>query len=304
MGLIGENIHIISPAIKNAIAEKNENFILNLAKRQIEAGIKIIDLNIGPAKGPVAGAMEWLVSLVQNNFDVDFSLDTTNLIELEKGLKCIKNPENSFLNSTSAEPIKLDNATTLASKYNCNLIALTMNNSSGIPKTAEERLELAYEMACVANEKGIENSKIYVDPLVLPVCVDQNQASITLNSIRMFKESFDPEIKTVIGLSNISNGCKNEFRALINRTFLTLALGAGLDCAIIDALDNETIEMYNKIKSSDSGLLEIYFSLFEMSKNFGELEDITFDKDDIEQVKIYKTAQILLNKEIYTHSFI
>lgn len=303
MTLIGENIHIISPVVKLAIIEKNEKFILDLVKKQIEAGVKTIDLNIGPGKGGLVGSMKWLINLIQNNFKVDFSLDTTSLDELKSGFEILNNSKNSFLNSASAEPTRLSTTTKLAKEFDANLIALTLNNS-GIPKTAEERLELAYEMATAANEEGIENSKIYLDPLVLPVCVDQTQAGVTLDSIRMFKESFDPEIKTIIGLSNISNGCTKEYRPLINRVFLVLAMGSGLDGAIVDALDLETIKTYNAVKQGKGDVNEIYFSLYEMSKNFADFEDLKINKEDEEQLKIYKTAQILLNKEIYTHSFV
>ena len=302
MSLIGENIHIISPSVKEAIANRNENFILDLVNRQLQSGVDTIDLNIGPAKGPIEGSMKWLVELLQSNFSkTAFSLDTTSLAELTSGFEVLKNPEQAFLNSASAVPERLQNTTELAAKYNSNLIALTLSET-GIPKTAEERFELAYIMAEVANAMGIENSKIYLDPLVLPVCVDQNQAGVALESIRMFKESFEPEIKTVVGLSNISNGCTKEFRPLINRVFLVLALGAGLDCAIVDSFDVETVQLYNDTKKGT--LKGIWASLYEMSKAFGTLEEVKFDKTDSEQFKIYKTAQILLNKEIYTHSYL
>lgn len=307
MALIGENIHIISPVVKAAIVEKNDEFILDLVKKQVNCGINIIDLNIGPAKGALAKSMARLVNLIQENFpDIAISLDTTSISELKEGFEALKSRKNSFLNSASADPQRLSNTVALASEYSVNLIALTLDNSTGIPKTPEERLELAYSMAIAANENGIENGKIFLDPLVLPVCVDQAQASVTLNSIRMFKESFDPEIKTIIGLSNISNGCTRELRPLINRVFFTLALGAGLDAAIVDGLDTEIINLYNALKSGKNAetLNPIYFALYEMSKNFGELTDLTVDKNDPEQVRVFKTAQILLNKEIYTHSFV
>lgn len=305
MSLIGENIHIISPSVKQAIAERDENFILDLVKKQLEAGVDVIDLNIGPAKGPLEGSMKWLIELVQgvgkSSAAVNFSLDTTSLAELKSGFEVLKNPTGAFLNSASAVQERLENTTKLAAKYGANLIALTLGEA-GIPKTAEERFELAYTMVEVANAQGIENNKIYLDPLVLPVCVDQTQAGTALESIRMFKESFEPEVKTVVGLSNISNGCTKEFRPLINRVFFTLALGAGLDCAIVDSFDTQTVELHNCLKN---GTAEgIYAALYDMSKNFGELEDLEFDKTDPEQVKVFKTAQILLNKEIYTHSYL
>lgn len=303
MGIIGENIHIISKSVKEAIAARDEDFILNLAQKQINSGVGILDLNIGPAKGALAGSMTWLVELL-SRFDVDFSLDTTNTDELESGFKILKNPENCFLNSASAEAERLEKTVEIASKYGSNLVALTLNNTLGIPKTAEERLELAFEMVTVANEAGIENHKIFIDPLVLPVFVDQAQATVTLDSIRMFKESFDPEVKTVIGLSNISNGSYKELRPVLNRAFLALALGAGLDYVIADGLDTELINIYKALRGEGIEINKIYKDLFEMSQNFGEIDDLAYDKKDKEACAVYCAARVLLNKEIYTHSFV
>lgn len=303
MGIIGENIHIISKSVKEAITARDKDFILNLAQKQINSGVGILDLNIGPAKGALAGSMAWLVELL-SRFDVDFSLDTTNTDELESGFKILKNPKNCFLNSASAEAERLEKTVEIASKYSSNLVALTLNNTLGIPKTPEERLELAFEMATVANEAGIENHKIFIDPLVLPVSIDQAQATVTLDSIRMFKESFDPEVKTIIGLSNISNGSYKELRPVLNRAFLALALGAGLDYVIADGLDAELIKIYKALRGEGIEINKIYKDLFEMSQNFGEIDDLAYDKKDKEACAVYCAAKVLLNKEIYTHSFV
>ena len=303
--LIGENLHIISAKTKEAIAKRDSDFVLKNVKKQVENGVKTIDLNIGPAKAEIQGAMEWLIKLIQANFDVNFSLDTTNIEEIKTGFSLLKKPCKGFLNSTSADFEKLDATTDIVANYNANLIALTMNKD-GIPKTADERMELAFNIIETANSKNIDNSKIYVDPLILPINVAQEQALVALEAIRMLKESFDPSVKTIVGLSNISNGSPRELRALINRVFLVLALGCGLDCAIIDAFDKETIRVYNNIKSqkSENTADELFLNLFNTMQNFGDLDDVQYDKNDIKQYSIYRCAQILLNKEIYSHSFI
>jgi 5-methyltetrahydrofolate corrinoid/iron sulfur protein methyltransferase len=301
MTLIGENLHIISPTTKEAIIARDEAFVLDLIKKQFDAGVDCADLNIGPAKAKLEGAMGWLVELIVKNFgDVSLSLDTTSAKELEEGFSLLKGASNCFLNSATADEARLLATAEIAHKYGANLIALTLDNTSGIPKTSDERLELALSMLEVINSKGIENEKVYFDPLVLPVCVEQSQALTALEAIRMFKESFDPEVKTIVGLSNVSNGCSAKNRALINRVFLALALGSGLDAAILDAFDKETLKVYNDIKggkNTDS----LYFKLYEMSKNLTELEEISYNEDE---THIFKTAQILLNRQIYTHSFL
>lgn len=304
--LIGENLHIISKRTKEAIMERDESYVLDNIKKQYENGVKTIDLNIGPAKGKVEGSLKWLIELIGQKYDVDFSLDTTNISEMKEGFSTLKNPENAFLNSSSADDEKLNITTEIASKYNSNLIALTMNAQTGIPKTPDERMELAMNIIDKTTSMEIDNSKVWIDPLILPICAAQEQAVVSLDTIRMIKESFDPEVKTIIGLSNISNGCPNELRSLINRTFFALALGCGLDGAIVDALDVKTLEVYQVIKSQNArnSAEKMYIELYNTMQNFGEIEDIKYDKNDIEQHSIYRSATILLNKEIYSHSFV
>ena len=180
-----------------------------------------------------------------------------------------------------------------------------MNKEIGIPKTADERLALAFEIYEKCAEKGISNERIFFDPLILPISVDQEQAQEALNTIQMLKESFDPQAMTTVGLSNISNGSPNEVRPILNRVFASLAHGAGLDSAIIDAFDTELI---NTIKALDTNSPknkseELCIKLSNMIKDFSDLDEIDFDKEDKEQVKIIKTARVLLGKDIYTHSF-
>lgn len=304
--LIGENLHIISKRTKEAIMERDESYVLDNIKKQYENGVKTIDLNIGPAKGKVEGSLKWLIELIGQKYDVDFSLDTTNISEMKEGFSTLKNPENAFLNSSSADDEKLNITTEIVSEYNSNLIALTMNAQTGIPKTPDERMELAMNIIDKTTSMEIDNSKVWIDPLILPICAAQEQAVVSLDTIRIIKESFDPEVKTIIGLSNISNGCPNELRPLINRTFFALALGCGLDGAIVDALDVKTLEVYQAIKSQNArnSAEKMYIELYNTMQNFGEIEDIKYDKNDIEQHSIYRSATILLNKEIYSHSFV
>ena len=304
--LIGENLHIISKQTKEAIANRDENYIINNIKKQSQNGIETVDLNIGPAKGKIQGSLKWLIEILQHNFNLNYSLDTTNFEEMYEGFSMLVRPDKCFLNSTSADDDKLEKTTDLVSKFNSNLIALTMNASTGIPKTPDERMELAFNIIEKTSLKGIDNSKVWIDPLILPVCAAQEQAIVSLETIRMLKESFDPEVKTLIGLSNISNGCPNELRAEINRTFLALALGCGLDGAIIDAFDTKTIEVYNDIRKQrvSSVNTEIYLKLYEAMQNFTDIEDIKYDKNNKQQHRIIRCAQILLNREIYSHSFV
>ncbi len=303
MKLIGENIHIISKNVQKALLEKDKEYITSLIN--IQKNMDYADLNAGPAKGNFAGILQWLVELVQENSNLKISLDTTNTDEMTNALKLCKNPQDTFLNSTSKDEPRLEKVTNLAAEYNSNVIALTLSKETGIPKTADGRLEIAFEIYEKCIEKGIENEKIYFDPLILPVCVEQSQAAEALNTIKMLKESFDPQVNTVIGLSNISNGCPLELRPLINRVFAVLAFGAGLDAAIIDAKDTELYRVLRMLETStpEKEVDKLYIDIASMISDFGEIEDIKYNSEDTEQNQIIKTVNILLGKKIYSHSF-
>lgn len=289
MILIGENIHIISKSVREALENRDEVFIGHLIEAQ--AGMDYIDFNVGPARGELEGVMEWLCKLT----DKKISFDTTNENEIRRGLATVKNPSECIINSTKM----LD----LAAEYGCGLIVLTMDN--GIPKTADERLEIAFEIY----EKINNPENLFFDPLVLPISVDQQQAVEVLNAIRMLKASFDPPIKTVIGLSNISNGAPKELRQLINRVFGALAFGAGLDAAIIDAKDTELVRIFKMLErgTPENETDEVYLHL---SRHCEEAQSADAAISSIYEIAspaarndALKTAEILLNKKIYSPSF-
>ena len=301
MILIGENIHVISKIVREALVKRDENFVLDLINAQNK--MDYIDLNVGPAKSDLIDVLPWLAKIIQNNSECGISFDTTNSEEMKKGLQSFSG--KTFINSISLDDERIEKIGGLAFEYCSNLIALTLSKEDGIPKDADGRLEIAFNIYEKCLEKGIDNEKLFFDPLILPICVDQSQGIEAINTIKMIKESFDPPVKTVIGLSNISNGCPKELRPLINRVYASLAFGAGLDAAIIDAKDDELIRILKMLEmnSPKSQLDKLYVNLSDMISNFGELDDIEFDKEDVEQLKVIKTARILLNNEIYSHSF-
>lgn len=300
MILIGENIHIISKQVREALENYDENFVKNLVK--IQENMDCIDLNIGPAKGKLDNILTWLCSIVG---DRNISFDSTNISAIEQGLEFVYDTKDCFINSASNDIERLERLTDLTLKYNCNLIALAMSKETGIPKTADGRLENVFEIYEKCMEKGISSEKIFFDPLILPVSADQSQALEALNTLQMIKESFEPKVKTVIGLSNISNGSPANLRSMINRVFAVLAYGAGLDAAIIDAKDLELVRILRMLENNSpkSNVDELYIKLSEMIRDFGELEDVEFDKNCVTEQNIVKTTAILLNKKIYSNSF-
>ena len=249
MLIIGENIHIIAPPVKAAVEARDAKFIQDLAVKQVEAGAGIIDLNIGPQKKLGHEIMPWIVQAVQEAVDVPLSLDTTNFAAMEAGLKVCKQP--GMINSASADPERLDSVMQLAARHSARVIALTMG-VDGIPTTADGRAAIAMEALLPAAEAaGIPVQDVFLDPLVLTVTCNQDVARESVEAIRMFKMMADPAPTTVVGISNVSNGCPPEARPLINRTMLVMLLGAGLDSAIADPMDSVQNEWIRIVEQRD-----------------------------------------------------
>ncbi len=304
MLIIGENIQVLSPAVKAAIEDRDAAAIQRLALRQVEAGAGVLDLNIGPQKKHGAEIMPWMVETVQAVTDVPLSLDTTNLAAMEAGLKVCRAP--ATLNSASADPERLDSVMQLAARYGAKVIALTMG-VDGIPTTADGRAAIALESLLPAAEAaGLPPDRILLDPLVLTVTCNQDVAGVAVDAIRMFKMLSDPPPLTTVGLSNVSNGCPDEVRGLINRTYLVMLLGAGLDSAIADPCDETLREWVRIVEERDesSALARLLVALYDASAAMEELDVAKVDMDDPEHVAVYKTYRMLTNAVIYADSYL
>lgn len=237
MFVIGELINGMYLKAGNAIKNRDESAIQKLAIEQVKAGADALDINCGPAsKNPVED-IKWLVRVIQEVTDKTLTLDSSKPTVIESGLSVIKNPV--IINSTTADEDKLKTLVPLAKKYNAKLIGLTISNK-GIPQTKDQRMELAAMIVSACIEQGFNVENLYIDPIVLPVNVAQAQMADILESIKEFKIISEPSPKTIVGLSNVSQGTNN--RSLINRTFLTMAVFSGLDAAILDPLDEALMD--------------------------------------------------------------
>jgi 5-methyltetrahydrofolate corrinoid/iron sulfur protein methyltransferase len=304
MLIIGENIHIISPSVKEAIEARDAKFIQTLALKQVKAGAGILDLNIGPQRKRGVEIMPWIVETVQAVTDTPLSLDTTNVAAMEAGLQACRKP--ALLNSASADPARLDPVMDLAARYNASVIALTMG-VDGIPATADGRTAIAMEtLLPKAESLGIPPNHVFLDPLVLTVNGNQDVAQETVNAICVFKQLSDPPPMTTVGLSNISNSCPNEFRSLINRTFLVMLMASGLDSAIADPLDKKLMEYIRIVENreTDTALGKLIVALFDATAAMEDLDPDLVDRGDQEQMDFFKTYQILKNQIIYAHSYL
>jgi 5-methyltetrahydrofolate corrinoid/iron sulfur protein methyltransferase len=300
---IGESIHVIAPAVRAAIENRDKAFIQDLARRQVAAGADILDLNIGPQKKAGPAVMEWMVQTVQEVVDVPLSLDTTNTEAIEAGLKVAA--KRAIINSTDATD-RLNMLMPVAAKYDANIIALTYGGTA-LPTTADARIELAMERIMVsAAEHGVPVEHIYLDPLVLTVNGNQDQALQTIEAVRFFKQMADPPPWTTCGLSNVSNSCPKEIRPLLNQVFLIMMLGAGLDAPIVDPFDQELMRIPKVIESrhDSTPLNKLYIDLYDAYAAGEEFDPSGVDMDEPRLRDVVKTVWVMENKTLYAHGYL
>ena len=301
MKIIGENIHIMSPKVKEAIANRDAKFFQESALKQVAAGAWAVDLNVGPQKKLGHEILPWLVEVVQAVVDVPLCLDTTNLAAIEAACEIIKH--QPIINSTSAEPERLEKVPLVAAKYNTRLIGLTME-AEGIPISAEARVNIALEKLLPrAEEVGMPVENLIIDPLVLTVSGCQQYVPECIEAVRILKET---GAGVQVGLSNVSNAVPNEMRPLINRVYCVMLMGAGLDMMIADPLDKEQNEFIRIVEQRDDStpVGRLLLALHDAVAAQEELSADAVDMADPEQADIWKTVQILLNKVIYADSYL
>jgi 5-methyltetrahydrofolate corrinoid/iron sulfur protein methyltransferase len=222
------------PFIAKALQQKDKTTIQKYALEQIKCGADCLDVNCGPASKNPLSDIQWLISTIQEVTDKPICIDSSKPDVIESGLKIAKS--GAIINSTTADTDKLQRLIPLAKEYNSKLIGISIS-SKGIPQNKDQRLELAAQIVSACVEQDFPTEDLYLDPIVLPVNVAQAQMKDILESIREFKIICEPAPKTIVGLSNVSQGTLA--RSLINRTFLAMACAFGLDAAILDPLDNE-----------------------------------------------------------------
>ena len=305
MYIIGENIHIIAPKVKAAVAEKDARFFQDLAVRMVEAGASAVDLNIGPQKKHGHEILPWLVETVEAVVDVPLVFDTTNLAAIEAACETVSKAQ-PIINSTDARAERLASVPAVAKKFNTKLVALTMAEGM-IPVGADERVGIALETLIPHMlEIDFPIPDLIIDPLVLTVSGCQEYCPECIEAVRTLKFAWDPPPLTNGGLSNVSNAVPNEMRPLLNQTYMVMLMGAGIDMIIADPLDKELMEWIRVVEERDEGsaLNKLLLKLHDRVEAMEELQPDDVDMSDPQQADIWKTVQALLNKVIYTDSYL
>ncbi|MFP3869871.1 MAG: dihydropteroate synthase [Syntrophobacteria bacterium] len=292
MILIGENVNIMSRKYGTAMKEKDAKTIQELAVQEKEAGIDYVDLNIGPAGRIGEDLMEWIVKTVQEAVDLPCALDTSNVAAIRAGLKVHKG--RALINSISARPDRMEALLPVAKEFDADFIGLRWG-PEGMPRDEHERGALAETLRTEAANQGIPMERIWLDPIVTPVNVQQNQVLALYNFMRDYYSAgvFEGNTSTC-GLSNVSNGAPEPLRPIINQTYLMMLKRWGMASAIVDTFDTEL----HKFARGEIPELEAL-----VNKVIDE-EPIDLGSLSKEEVDYVKTARVLLSHSLYSDSWL
>jgi 5-methyltetrahydrofolate corrinoid/iron sulfur protein methyltransferase len=290
MILIGESINIMSKTIGPALRERNPKPIQEMTKTEDKAGMDYLDINIGPARKAGDELMDWVVRVVQEVTDKPLSLDTTNPVAMEAGLKAHRG--KALINSISLQLDRLEQELPLVTKYNAAMIGLLWG-VEGMPRDAGERGILVADLLYRASEAGIPNEDIWIDPIVSPVSVEINQVKSCLEFMSMLQD-IAPDCKSTVGLSNISNGTPTELRPYLNRTYMIMLMKYGLYSAIVDPFDTELIKI---ARGEMPEIVNLVHRVMD-----GERPDLaSLSQKEMEYVK---TVKVLTGEALYSHSWL
>ena len=228
--IIGEKINPTGhKKLATALREEDYDYVRELARKQVEAGADVLDINVGVPELDEVSLLPRVIEIVTSEVDVPICLDSANHEALAAGLAVA--PGKPLVNSVNGEQASLEAVLPIIKDYGAAVIGLTMDDD-GIPNDVDARVAIAGKILERAAKIGIPTEDVVIDPLVLTIAADSNAGVVTLQTIEKVRREFGVNIN--LGASNVSFGLPD--RHTINQAFLALAAVAGATCAITDPL--------------------------------------------------------------------
>ena len=246
--MVGERINPTGKKrFQQALREEDMNYVLEQAVSQVEAGAQVLDVNVGAPGVDEPALMPQVVKALQSVVSLPLQLDSSNVEALARGLRVYNG--KPIVNSTNGEPEKLAAILPLCKKYGAAIVGLAIDEK-GIQPKAADRVAIARRITEAALAAGIPREDIYIDCLTLTASAQQEDVLATVQALEACKKELG--VRTVLGVSNISFGLP--CRAYLNTTFLTMAMYAGLDLAIMNPSSEEmmaAVYAYNVLTNRD-----------------------------------------------------
>ena len=246
--VVGERINPTGKKrFQQALRENDMNYVLEQAVSQVEAGAQILDVNVGAPGVDEPALMEQGVKALQSVVSLPLQLDSSHAEALERGLRVYNG--KPIVNSVNGEPEVLEKILPLCKKYGAAVVGLAIDKR-GIQPKAEERVAVARRIKEAALAAGIPQEDIYIDCLTLTASAQQQDVLATVEALHTCKTELG--VRTILGVSNISFGLP--CRTYLNTTFLSMAMYAGLDLAIMNPSSEEmmaAVYAYNVLINRD-----------------------------------------------------
>ena len=236
--VIGERINPTGKKrFKQALREKDLDYLLNEGLKQVDAGADILDVNVGLPEIDEPAMMERVITRLQGVTALPLQIDTSDTAAMERGMRLYNG--KPMINSVSGKRESMEAVFPLVKKYGGVVVGLTLDEN-GIPDSAEGRVQIAKKIYDTAVQYGIGKEDIVIDGLAMTISSDSRSALVTLETLRRVRDELGGH--TILGVSNISFGLPQ--REIINANFFTMALQNGLSCAIINPNTDAMMRAY------------------------------------------------------------
>ncbi|MDR3038915.1 MAG: dihydropteroate synthase [Candidatus Adiutrix sp.] len=293
---IAENLNVINKGIGAAFKDMDPKPVRSMVEKIVASEPDWVDINLGPARKNGAELMPWVVNIVQEVTDLPIVLDTSNIEAIEAGLKICKKP--ALINSIMCRPERYEKMLPLVKQYNANFVAL-MWGPNGMARDANERAELTTELLMEAQARGIPVEQAWIDPIITPVNIQQDQLMENLKFFEMLPDivsAVQPGgvAKSTNGVSNVSNGNPEHLRPILNQVYLCMIQRKGMYSTIVDAFDPVQMDLCK-------GKLPWFSDLV-----FGVMDGKTYDLNSLkkEERDVVKTAKVILGHSLFSASWL
>ncbi|MDR1608952.1 MAG: dihydropteroate synthase [Deltaproteobacteria bacterium] len=296
MVTLAENLNVINKKIGAAFKAKDPKPVQDMVKALVATDPDWIDINLGPARKTGAELMPWVVNLVQEITDIPVVLDTTNIDAIAAGLKVCKKPP--LINSIMCRPERYEVLLPLVKEYGCSYVAL-MWGPTGMARDANERAELTTELLMYAAGLGIPIASAWVDPIITPVNIQQDQLMNNLEFFEMLPDIIGAieeggVCKSTNGLSNISNGNPDHLRPILNQVYMCMLARKGMYSSIVDAFDKDIMDL---AKGKTPWFAELVYGVMDG-------KEYDYGKLDKKEVDVVKTAKVILGHSLFSASWL
>jgi len=288
---IGENLNVVTKVYGQAMKDRDSKPLQEMAEKEAERGVDFIDVNIGPARKGGDELMGWIVKIIQEvTPNTPLALDTSNIAAMEAGLKVHKG--QALINSIMARQERMDNMMPLVKKYDAHMIGLLWG-PEGMPRDEHERGMLTAEILANADAHGIENERIWFDPIIAPLNIQQPQLISALEYMKMLQD-MAPGAKSTCGLSNSSNGVPDDLRPIINRTYVIMLQRFGMVSAIVDAFDDD---LHQVVDGKKAEAVKVVHDIMD-----GKSVDIPSLSKELQNYA--KTARVIMGQVLFSDSWL